>query len=444
MEFGQKLKTARAQAGLTQEDVVRHLGVSRQTVSNWENNRSYPDLASILKLSDLYGLSLDDMLKEDAGLQRRLEERKERMKKSCAYLHDFAMLLIAVTIPLVWLEKLRLGVIFGLTGFLLICAVYVLFVLKLGADWKHSVLRCVAYAMWLTGFMIRIFSGHQNRTGDLLWMTGLSLQCYGSYQLKWDALFPKHMTAFSGFVLAMALVFGTIPLVGDFLVQGHHIEENPFIGRDYRVSQVVQGDEENVPMVYLGQTNRAYLDYVGEKQRQLGGKFTVITQPEGGARKGIWEMIPEESPDILYRVTVEADNGVTMACLDHGVVLWEYLLEPSPKAGCTIWDVLGVMNGSVGWYYKDSFDEEDVSTGIPLRGKGTINLSVPGDAQVVTIYEEFRDGDSVTHQTMTLEKDDRGIVSFRRETGESGQKQTGIYRIPYEDGEFVLVLNYIP
>ena len=59
MELGEKLKEARSKAGMKQEELAQQIGVSRQTVSNWENNRSYPDIASVMKLSDLYGLSLD-------------------------------------------------------------------------------------------------------------------------------------------------------------------------------------------------------------------------------------------------------------------------------------------------------------------------------------------------------------------------------------------------
>ena len=42
MELGQKLKEKRAAAKLSQEDLAKAVGVSRQTVSSWENNRSYP------------------------------------------------------------------------------------------------------------------------------------------------------------------------------------------------------------------------------------------------------------------------------------------------------------------------------------------------------------------------------------------------------------------
>ena len=113
MELGQKLKEARIRSGLTQEDIVRQVGVSRQTVSNWENNRSYPDLASVLKLSDLYGMSLDDMLKEDSSLQRQMEEHKDRIKNYFSYIHDFAMLLIACNIIFAWLGKITVGIALG-------------------------------------------------------------------------------------------------------------------------------------------------------------------------------------------------------------------------------------------------------------------------------------------------------------------------------------------
>lgn len=74
MEIGTKLKNARAKCGLTQEKVAEELGVSRQSVSNWENSRSYPDIASVIKLSDLYSVSLDELLKEDTRMIEHLGE----------------------------------------------------------------------------------------------------------------------------------------------------------------------------------------------------------------------------------------------------------------------------------------------------------------------------------------------------------------------------------
>lgn len=64
MDIGTKIKNARIAAQLTQEQVAEALGVSRQTMSNWENGKTYPDIVSVIKMSDLYAISLDHLLKE--------------------------------------------------------------------------------------------------------------------------------------------------------------------------------------------------------------------------------------------------------------------------------------------------------------------------------------------------------------------------------------------
>jgi transcriptional regulator with XRE-family HTH domain len=74
MEIGKKLKKARMAAGLTQEKVAEEILVSRQTISNWENEKSYPDIMSVIRLSDLYQVSLDQLLKGDEQMLEHLEE----------------------------------------------------------------------------------------------------------------------------------------------------------------------------------------------------------------------------------------------------------------------------------------------------------------------------------------------------------------------------------
>lgn len=64
MDIGTKIKEARLAAQLTQEQTAEALGVSRQTMSNWENNKTYPDIVSVIKMSDLFDVSLDHLLKE--------------------------------------------------------------------------------------------------------------------------------------------------------------------------------------------------------------------------------------------------------------------------------------------------------------------------------------------------------------------------------------------
>lgn len=82
MEIGQKLKDARVHSRLTQEVVAEIINVSRQTISNWENEKSYPDIISVIELSNLYCISLDDLLKGDSKMIEHLEESTNVVKSN--------------------------------------------------------------------------------------------------------------------------------------------------------------------------------------------------------------------------------------------------------------------------------------------------------------------------------------------------------------------------
>ena len=62
MDFGKQIKQMRLERKLTQEQLANHLGVSRQAVSNWENNKNLPDLELIIAISKLFSVSLDDLI----------------------------------------------------------------------------------------------------------------------------------------------------------------------------------------------------------------------------------------------------------------------------------------------------------------------------------------------------------------------------------------------
>lgn len=89
MKIGVKLKEARLQAGLTQENVAEEIQVTRQTISNWETEKSFPDIVSVIKLSTLYNISLDKLLKGD-------EEMIEHLEKSTNVVKSNQKLIIAI------------------------------------------------------------------------------------------------------------------------------------------------------------------------------------------------------------------------------------------------------------------------------------------------------------------------------------------------------------
>ena len=74
MEIGTRLKQARIEAKFTQEELAEKIQVTRQTISSWENQRSYPDISSIVQLSEIYNISLDILLKEDKKVVENLKE----------------------------------------------------------------------------------------------------------------------------------------------------------------------------------------------------------------------------------------------------------------------------------------------------------------------------------------------------------------------------------
>ena len=73
MELGQQLKAHRKELGISQDELAEKIFVSRQSISNWENNKTYPDIHTLLLLAETFGISLDELIKGD------VEEMKEEI-----------------------------------------------------------------------------------------------------------------------------------------------------------------------------------------------------------------------------------------------------------------------------------------------------------------------------------------------------------------------------
>ena len=107
MEIEKKIKDARVKAGLTQEQVAEKIMVSRQTISNWENGKSLPDIVSIMNLSDLYQISLDELLKGDQKMKEKMEKDVKVAKGNTRLILTTAMIFLVVGI--VYLVSIFVG-----------------------------------------------------------------------------------------------------------------------------------------------------------------------------------------------------------------------------------------------------------------------------------------------------------------------------------------------
>jgi len=128
MELGRRIKEYRSAAQMTQEELAEKMFVSRQTISNWENDKSYPDIHSLLMLGNLFDVSLDILVKGD------IEAMKEKIDENTikAFNRDsaiFSILLIGmVATPLFllkWAGVLGIGIWAVLAGITLYFALRV-------------------------------------------------------------------------------------------------------------------------------------------------------------------------------------------------------------------------------------------------------------------------------------------------------------------------------
>lgn len=93
MQLGQAIAQIRKERGLTQEAFAKMYNVTRQTVSNWENEKSYPDLSTLVKISDEFNVSLDVLLKGDF---RMVKDIDKKIKKQPFYIGIIIGLIVIV------------------------------------------------------------------------------------------------------------------------------------------------------------------------------------------------------------------------------------------------------------------------------------------------------------------------------------------------------------
>jgi len=96
MSISEILKQARSETDLSQEAAAEKIGVSRQTMSNWETGKSYPDIASVIAMSDTYGVSLDSLMKGDTKMIKHLEESTNVTKSNKQKAASIIALLISI------------------------------------------------------------------------------------------------------------------------------------------------------------------------------------------------------------------------------------------------------------------------------------------------------------------------------------------------------------
>ncbi|WP_373193616.1 helix-turn-helix domain-containing protein [Enterococcus sp. RIT-PI-f] len=92
MSISEKIKVLRIEKGWSQKKLAEMLNVSSQAISNWERGQSYPDISNIIQLSDLFDVTLDELIKEDINFKEELI-RKNLEKKISVVLSSIILII---------------------------------------------------------------------------------------------------------------------------------------------------------------------------------------------------------------------------------------------------------------------------------------------------------------------------------------------------------------
>jgi transcriptional regulator with XRE-family HTH domain len=119
MELGRQIKKYRGELGLSQEMLAEKIYVSRQTVSNWENDKNYPDINSLLRLSEVFEVSIDILIKGDVEkMKEEIRQQDRQQFEMDSYIFSALMLAVLLTpVPLLhYLDNLGIVLWAALLG----------------------------------------------------------------------------------------------------------------------------------------------------------------------------------------------------------------------------------------------------------------------------------------------------------------------------------------
>lgn len=443
MNLGQKLKNARATANLSQETLAQKIGVSRQTISNWENSRSYPDIGSLIKLSTLYGLSLDEMLKEDSVVQSHFENQIARKKNACQLTIEIGIVLQIMGTLLLRQNFPTFGSGLNVIGSVL---VYLALVAHLRLfDHTAMEIRCGILGLILqVGIVLVVFI-----LPDLAGNIFVALIRLGAVALIWYSG-VWNTTLKSPRLWLLVVLYMAFPL----FTFATHLQDtgslntsNPF-GFTYRVEQVLYPENMEPPETTLVDLELIFSDHqlrIAENGQDFEkiGIFTYLEPAPEQTATGIWQLIPEENPDSMYRVTVEADGRAILSYSENEQLQYKWILSRVDTASIVVATFGSTMSTNPRWYPAGVPDPEPYFSRSDVLGSAKMSiLIVNPEAEELTLLEEYHHGDQVAHQTYTLQPNRNGSYTLKLNTRYDGQQEYALYRIPFAGGEYRFILTF--
>ena len=430
MQIGEKLKQKRNEAGYSQEVLAEKIGVSRQTVSNWETNRSYPDIGSVLRLSDLYGISLDELLKEDTNMRKHVEETAKLPMRWWNFLCGLTIAMIPISALLHHWDAVSASMVVRLLAMIFIPVLIFTRWKFTGGEKKELFTILGFYAFIIIGEVISL-GGDFWRTSNFLMLIMAFVLIYGYGQYLGKGL---------AYWLLIFLYFGTpVYLAVDARLPDFMAMEPAYrseLSGTYVTQEVLHGPDEGYPKITIASS-----DY----KLTINGEYIGLlkyTEPLNNQTDlySLWQLVPRDAPNTLYRLEVDMEMNKILSCIEDDQLQWKWLLESLPEVKCMegSWKDTG---GSypISWYSAADPLAED-TWAYPVIEPTTLFLHW-SDESVTTLTVEEIIGDGAP-KLLTLHRDEDGYFSLGEIFPESGVIHT--YRIEYLGGAFILRVKSLP
>lgn len=444
MGLGQKLKNARTTAALSQQTVAEKVGVSRQTISNWENNRSYPDIGSLIKLSDLYMLSLDEMLKDSTEVREHFDALAKRRKKLCHILLEAGVFSEIIGLMLTGQDFHPAGYAFAIIGAILTyCAVigHLRHFDHTPKEIRSGTLGLVIQLLCVIGLMIwptlsRDWLYRVSHLGGifLLWQSGV-------WEMFWKS--PRMWV-----YVALSLLIPLFSWASHLQDAGSFNQSNPF-SHEYHVAEVLYTqsteDASNIKIQLSSILGVEYQMRIAENGEDYSNirEFTYMEPIPGQTEKGIWVCIPQEAEHTLYQIAVEEDDSVTLSYSENEDLQYRYLLDRVDTAGVSIATFGKTTTMSPSWYPLAAADPEPYFKESAVAKNAKMSLFVGGlETEELYLIEEYHHGDSVEYQQYVLSANKNGNFSMKLQTRYDGQQEYALYRIAYAGGEYRFIVTF--
>ncbi len=442
MTLGERLKEARLSAGMKQEELAAQLGVSRQTISNWENDRSMPDVGIAVKLGKLYNTSLDSLLSGEEVI-RHFEDLAAKRRKFWQRVLEAGLLVELLGIFLAGQGYDWLGIGVFAPGFI---AVYVALAMHLKV-FVHSRGEIIRGYLALTINITMLLAQLLGILPEGIWwdlayafiQLGTSILLLSAGVCTFDWLGKRMLPIF-------AIYFGLRLLMAGNAAQdqGLLIGNNPFF-REFRVEVVLypeNGQQHENAWIDLPDEERMYIAWDGVNKEAIG-TFTYTPPSEGDTAKGIWVLTPEENPTAQYRMVLAENGDLLLSYSEQEQLQWKWKLKEDPyTARITLENLYYTEEQHLVWYPDGMADPEPRSTtDVPGTAKLTIHVENPEEERL-TVVEEYHDAGQVEQETYTLSPNKWGAFEMELTTRYDGKEEYALYRIPYDGGEYRFCLTY--